>query len=60
MKLGGKHANKFGYGKYVGADVQVTGKKYNNDLIEVTLKVRDVPFPVSVAVHAEDVNYEQV
>lgn len=57
MVLGGKHAEELGYYKYVGTEVKVTGKEYDNGLVEVTMKVQDIPFPVSLAVHKEDVTY---
>jgi len=57
MKLGGKHAEQYGYSKYVGEEVKVTGKEYDNGLVEVTMQIKDIPFPVSLAVHKEDVNY---
>ena len=57
MKLGDKHAKEYGYKRYVGAEVKVTGKVYDNGLIEVKMKVEDIPFPVSIAVHKEDVSY---
>lgn len=57
MKLGGKHAKEFGYGKFVGEEVTVTGREYSNGLIEVKMEVKDIPFPVSLSVHKEDVLY---
>lgn len=56
MKLGGKHAKAYGYSKYVGCEVTVTGKKLTPVLVEVTMKVKDIPFPVSLGVHKEDVD----
>jgi hypothetical protein len=57
VTLKGTHAKRFNYSHYVGQEVVLTGKEYHSDLVEVQIKVKDVPFGVSLAVHKEDISY---
>ena len=57
-RLGDKHAAKYGYKKYVG-NVITKGTKTHKvgeaTLQIVHVEIPNVPFPVPVAVHKEDI-----
>ena len=57
MKLGGKHAKSLGYSHFVGVDITVTNKELPLDCTEVKIEIEDIPFPVTLVVHKEDVLY---
>lgn len=53
-KLGGKYAKDFGYERFVGMEIKETDRQ-KGELKEVLMKIEDVPFPVSLMVHPEDI-----
>lgn len=64
FKLGGKHAKECGYSRYVGEELALTGEEkeatYGGKTYKLkvaTIRVKDVPFPVQLLVHPEDVIY---
>lgn len=61
MKLGDKYAKQYGYDRFVGSeitpvkDITVDNNGEIQSLKRVTIKVSDVPFPLSLDIHPEDI-----
>lgn len=54
-QLRGAFAKENGYTNYVGYKVTPTGHTYDNGLVEVKIDAADIPFPLSIAVHPDDI-----
>jgi hypothetical protein len=61
MKLGSKYAKQYGYDRFVGSeitpvkDITVDVNGELQTFKRVTIKVSDVPFPLSLDIHPEDI-----